>query len=48
MSSHEQNPSFGHHVKMAVICLGLAAVLAASIAMGFKQAYQLVMWIGSR
>jgi Trk-type K+ transport system membrane component len=48
MSSHDQNPAFSTHVKMLVLCLGLAVGLAASIAGGFRTAYELVMTIGSR
>ncbi len=48
MSSHEQNPTLGQHIKMLGACLTTAIVLAASIAIGFGQAYELVKWIGSR
>ena len=48
MSSHEQNPAFSTHVKMFFICLAVAVVLAGSIAFGYRQAFELVTWIGSR
>ena len=48
MSSHEQNPAFSHHVKMFAICLATAAVLAVSIIVGFRGAFELVKTIGSR
>jgi hypothetical protein len=48
MSSHEQNPSFSQHVKMLIVCLTTAFVLAGGIATGFRQAYELVKWVGSR
>jgi len=48
MSSHEQNPAFSTHVKMFFICLGTAVVLFGAIAMGYRQAYELAVWIGSR
>lgn len=48
MSAHEENPTFGHHLKMLVICVVTAVVLAASVAFGFRQAYELVVWVGSR
>jgi hypothetical protein len=48
MSSHEQNPALSTHIKMFFICIGTAVALFGAIAIGFRQAYELVMWIGSR